>query len=96
MDKKKQIQKRLEEKRILKGKTTIKKSETYDDPKIVLEIPMAKIKGLDAHDNKIEGELKELYIQLQKMYDTVDKALEKENVNNDKLIEVNNSLVRLQ
>ena len=45
MDKKKQIQKRLEEKRILKGKTTIKKSETYDDPKIVLEIPMAKIKG---------------------------------------------------
>ena len=96
MDKKKQIQKRLEEKRILKGKTTIKKSETYDDPKIVLEIPMAKIKGLNDHDNKIEGELKELYIQLQKMYDTVDKALEKENVNNDKLIEVNNSLVRLQ
>jgi hypothetical protein len=96
MDKKKQIQKRLEEKRILKTKTTVKSAKNYDDPKIVLEIPMAKIKGLNDHDNKIEGELKELYIQLQKMYDTVDKALEKENVNNDKLIEVNNSLVRLQ
>jgi len=96
MDKKKQIQKRLEAKRILKGKTTIKDYETYDDPKIVLEIPMAKVKGLDAHEKRFEVEFKELYIQLQKMYETVDKALEKENVNNDKLIEVNNSLVRLQ
>lgn len=96
MDKKQQIQKRLEEKRILKTKTAAELEKNYDDDKIVVEIPMARIKGINAQNNIIDGELKDLYIQLQKMHDTVGKALDKKDDNNEKLIAVNNSLVQLQ
>lgn len=78
----------LEEKR----KKTLKNNKPIEPPTIVIP----ENKGFDKYELKVTEKLNNLYSEIEKLYIVVNKALEKESINNESLIQVNNSLVILQ
>jgi len=86
---KEEIKKKIE---LEKQKKALKDAE----PEMILTMPIPEIKGFDKYDKKVTENLTKLYTEIEKLYTVVDKALEKESINNESLIEVNNSLVTLQ